>query len=138
MKRALSHLLVVVAVLSVVLLTGCPGPSFGTVSGEVTLDGNPIKQGMIRFVPTDGQSQPADGPITDGKYTVAKVPTGEKTVQITASRAKKSRKMYDTPDSPAVEEFEEIPLPARYNTRSELRLSVKAGEQQQKFEVKSK
>ncbi len=41
----------------------------GTVAGTVTLDGAPLKAGMIRFVPADGGTATADAPISEGKFS---------------------------------------------------------------------
>ncbi|MDB5343611.1 MAG: hypothetical protein JWP89_1988 [Schlesneria sp.] len=41
-------------------------------SGTITLDGVPLKQGIVSFAPTTPSAgQPATGPIKDGKFTVA-------------------------------------------------------------------
>src|SRR5262249_52427690 len=106
------------------------------VSGEVKLDGQPLKKGIIRFVPADGKTPTADTAITDGKFT-ATVPVGEKVVEITAPRVVGKQKMYDTPDSPVVETVAEL-LPARYNVRSTLRMTVQRGSQDKSFDVTSK
>jgi hypothetical protein len=132
MTRVLPH------ILALVLVAGCgpSGPAVGTVTGLVTLDGQPLKSGLIRFVPADGQSQTADGPIADGRFTVA-VPIGEKKVQISAPKAGRKIKMYDTPDSPVVEETTEL-LPARYNVNTELTMTVAKGQQEKNFPLKSR
>jgi hypothetical protein len=117
---------------------GCSADSkHGIVTGSVTLDGQPLKIGNIRFEPTDGGTATADAPIADGKFT-GKVPPGDKRVLITAPKVTGKKKMYDTPDSPVVDLVEEL-LPKRYNTQSELQLSVKAGKQEAPpFVLKSK
>jgi len=104
------------------------------VSGEVTLDGKPLKEGVIRFVPEDGKSPTADAPVADGKFQ-ATVPAGKKRVEISAPKVVGKRKMYDTPDSPVVDEVAEL-IPAKYNVRSELTLTVGRGAQKEKFELK--
>ncbi len=107
-------------------LSGCSDDAQrGTVTGRVTLDGQPLKTGIIRFVPADGRSATADGPITDGNYAVT-VPPGEKRVVITAPKVVGKKKMYETPESPVVAIVEEL-LPARYNVQSELKLTVLTG-----------
>ena len=66
----------------VAILSGCSADSkHGAVSGTVTLDGQAIKTGVIRFVPVDGRTATADAAIADGKFT-ANVPPGEKRVEI--------------------------------------------------------
>jgi hypothetical protein len=137
MTRFLSKSASIFPVLLLVSLVGCSGGnSVGTVSGEVKLDGQPLKKGIIRFVPVGGKSQTADTSITDGKFS-ATVPSGEKVVEITAPKVVGKQKMYDTPDSPVVETVAEL-LPARYNVRSELRLTVQQGSQEKHFELTSK
>jgi hypothetical protein len=114
---------------------GC-SPGANVVSGTVNLDGQPLKEGLIRFVPVDGTSQPASTPVTDGKYSVP-VSTGEMRVEISANRVIGKRKMYDTPDSPTVDEVEEL-VPPRFNVQSQLKIVVKGGSQTENFEVQSK
>ncbi len=115
---------------------GCSGGGASTVSGTVKLDGQPVKQGLIKFIPADGQTPTADATITDGKYT-ATVPPGDKRVEITASKVVGKQKMYDTPDSPTVDLVEEL-LPKRYNTASELTLKVTGGSQTKDFDLQGK
>lgn len=107
----------------------------GTVSGTVTLDGQPLKSGTIRFVPADGQTATADGAITDGKYS-ATVPPGEKRVSVSAPKVIGKKRVYDTPDSPQVDIVEEL-LPARYNLQSKLTFTVTAGQQSHDVELTS-
>jgi hypothetical protein len=108
----------------------------GIVTGTVTLDGQPLKAGTIRFDAVDGRTAAADASIADGKFT-AKLPPGDKRVTITSPKVVGKKKMYDTPDSPVYEVAEES-LPARYNSQSELKLTVKLGDQDAKFDLKSK
>src|SRR5437763_2737138 len=108
------------------LAGGCSSePAKASVTGEVTLDGQPLKQGLIRFVPADGKGPTADAPIADGRFT-ARVPPGEKRVQVSAPKVTGRIKMYDTPDSPVVEQTAEL-LPDRYNVRTELTWTLTAG-----------
>jgi hypothetical protein len=116
---------------------GCSPADQGTVSGEVTLDGQPLKEGVIRFGPADGKSQPASAAIVNGRFS-ATMAVGKKRVEISAPKVTgKKIKMYDSPESPRVDMVTEL-LPARYNVRSELTITVGAGGQQERFELKSK
>jgi hypothetical protein len=116
--------------------SGCSSEtSHGTVHGMVKLDGEPLANGLIRFLPADGRSPTAEATITDGNFN-APVPVGEKRVSISAARVVGTRKAYETLDSPTIDVVEEL-LPARYNVRSELTLTVKPGRQQQDFELNS-
>jgi hypothetical protein len=63
---------------------GC-GEGGGTVSGEVTYDGQPVKNGYVSFTPADGKGAAVGGPITDGRYSVEKVPPGKKVVKVEAA-----------------------------------------------------
>jgi hypothetical protein len=124
-------------VLVALLGAGCSGLSTeGTVNGTVTLDDQPLKEGVARFVPVDGKSQTATAPIKDGKFT-ATVPLGEMQVEFSASKVIRQRKVYDTPDSPLVDDVGEL-LPERYNVKSQLRITVKKGSQDETFPLKSK
>src|SRR6187399_2895331 len=50
---------------------GCNrGPAMGKISGEVTMDGQPLKEGRILFTPEDGQGQTGGDTIKDGKFLV--------------------------------------------------------------------
>jgi hypothetical protein len=115
---------------------GCSSDSSkGTVSGTVTLDGQPLPSGLIRFVPVDGRTPSADATITDGEFS-AEVPIGEKQVSISAPKVVGKRPAYQAPDSPMIDIVEEL-LPARYNVKSELTLSVTGGRQDAPFALKS-
>src|SRR5688572_24074536 len=101
-------------VVSAAAIVGCSSEAGkATIAGNVTLDGQPLKAGLIRFVPADGQTPTADASITDGKFT-AQVPVGEKRVSISAPKVVGTRKFYETADAPTVDIVEEL-LPARYN-----------------------
>ena len=59
--------------LTCVLLPGCggSGPERFPVSGNVTLGGQPVKQGAITFWPIEGTQSPLTGSdITDGEYDI--------------------------------------------------------------------
>jgi hypothetical protein len=118
-------------------MSGCSKPpTQGAVTGSVTLDGQPLKSGTIRFDAVDNRAPAADASIIDGKYT-AIVPPGDKRVTITSPKVVGKRKMYDTADSPTIDVTEEL-LPKRYNSQTELTLTVKAGDQEHPFDLTSK
>jgi len=115
---------------------GCSADAkHGIVTGTVTLDGQPLKSGTIRFDSTDGQAAAADASIADGRFS-AKVPPGDKRVSITAPKVVGKKKMYDTPNSPLIDVTEES-LPAQYNAQTTLTITVEPGNQQPTFELKS-
>lgn len=115
---------------------GCSGDGNGKVRGNVTLDGQPLDSGIIRFAAADPGGQPTEATITAGRFE-AVIPPGEKRVEIRAPKVTGKRKMYDTPDSPTVDVVAEL-LPNRYNVDSELKMTVDGSEQTQDFELKSK
>ena len=79
---------------------GCGGAE-ATVSGTVTLDGSPLEQGTVMFVPTQpGKAQAATGVISGGDYWVQVAKTGglfpgEYRVRITASARRSPTLMAD-------------------------------------------
>ncbi len=119
------------------ILAGCStGPAVGTVGGDVTLDGQPVKDGRISFTPLDGQGSTGGAAIVDGKFK-AEVPVAKMKVEINGNKVIGKRKAYDTPESPLMDEVVEI-IPPRYNFNSELSLDVKQGVQDVKYELTSK
>jgi hypothetical protein len=124
------------AVLPLLLAPACSDSSTATLDGTVTLDGEPLAEGSVRFVPTDpSKGGTAGAAIKDGKFS-AQVPVGELRVEISAPKVVGKRKAYDTPDSPTVDVVEER-IPDRYNTRSELKVTIKKGSQKEKFDLTS-
>lgn len=116
-----------------VLATGC-GNSDGLlrVSGEVKFDGELIENGRIQFRSTEGDMKAYSSPIRDGKYEV-QIEPGESRVQIYASR----------PIPGVVEEINpgefdqpgEMYIPEKYNSRSELTVSISESTDQQNFDL---
>ncbi len=120
------------AVLSACLLCGCggkpPGPEKFTVTGAVTLDGQPVADGNISFDSADGKS--GAGAIKNGRYT-AEVPAGKKTVRIHAPKATGQKGQYG---EDVVEEL----IPRQYNADSKESIEVKsAGENKFDFKLVS-
>ncbi|WP_144975732.1 hypothetical protein [Bremerella volcania] len=61
---------------------GCSqGPPKFEITGNVTLDGQPITTGSVMFSPTDGSRDVSRGDVVDGRYTL-ECGAGEKIVQI--------------------------------------------------------
>jgi hypothetical protein len=135
-RRCLARL---VALTLAVVPAGCNhGPAIGTVTGEVTFDGQPVKDGHVLFSPLDGNGQTGGGSIRDGKLLAEKVPVGKMKVELHGIKLTgKKYKAYDTPESPWQNEVAEL-LPSKYNFTSELTLEVKRGSQDVKYELKSK
>jgi hypothetical protein len=104
----------------VTCLTAC-GRSDGltAISGTVAYDGQPVKKGMITFVPASGNGPTAAATIVDGKYSV-KVAAGEKLVRIEGYKVLGRRRYSpNNPNSPMVDMQEQF-LPDCYNKKSQL------------------
>jgi hypothetical protein len=121
---------------SVALLVGGCTSSEGTLDGDVTLDGSKLKEGVVRFVPMDGKGTTSTANIADGRFRASLAPR-EYRVEVSSPKAGPKRKVYDTPDSPLVEDVGEL-IPEKYNAKSELRVTIQTGAQQKQFELTSK
>ncbi len=105
-------------------LAGCGAPT-GIVTGDITVNGVPLEEGVITFSPADKNGETVTRKVTAGKYE-AKMVAGNKFVQISAPVVVGMRKESTHPDAPLIPETEES-LPPRYNSESELTLEVKPG-----------
>jgi len=115
----------------------CQGGSTATLTGTVTVDGEPLKDGAVRFVPVDASKGGTAGAvIKDGTFT-CQVPVGEMRVEFNAPKIVGKRKAYDTPDSPTVDIVEEL-LPPKYNAKSELKITIKPGSQKETWALVTK
>ncbi len=139
--RPWSYCAVVFMVL--IAVTGCSDSNRGTVSGQVTLDGQPINVGSITFLPSDRSSgQGTGGRIQDGKYLLegsAAPLIGNYMVQIRAFRksGQMVRPAYAGPDAPMVEGSEEA-VAVEYNGKTTLEIDVQPGHNEANWEVKSR
>ena|SRR5438045_909386 len=130
-------MLAMLALAIAMVQAGCnQGPATGTVTGDVTLDGQAVKDGHVLFTPLDGNGQTGGGAIHDGKFK-AEVPVGKMKVELHGNKVVGKRKAYDTPESPWEDDVAEL-LPPKYNFKSDLTLDVKKGSQDVKYELKSK
>jgi hypothetical protein len=137
MTSTIRRLFSICAIAAAIVVVGCErAPTGGTVTGTVTFDGQPLKDGIVSFAPFDGKGQTSDAKIADGKFT-ASVSIGTMKVMFSAPKVIGKKKMYDTPDAPSVDEIKEL-LPDKYNAQSKLTITVKAGNQDEKFELTSK
>ena len=137
----------IVFCLTLLLLgAGCGqrGANRAAVHGEVTLDGRPLEQGSILFVPADGaKGAVAGGPIEEGRYQISQsngVALGWTRVEIRAVR--KTGKMVPKPmarlDShEMVEEYAEA-IPPRFNSASTLKIEVRPADNVADFKLASK
>lgn len=117
------------AALACLALAGCE-PDEGIVrvpvSGAVTLDGRPVEQGVITFMPQGGENV-ASADIVDGRYDLRRPEgpsPGPHQVAIW-SRVPTGRKVVGDPLMPGelVDEYAES-IPDRYNAKTELSADV--------------
>ncbi|WP_299469504.1 MBG domain-containing protein [uncultured Gimesia sp.] len=125
------------------LLIGCSqaadDSSLTSVSGKVTYQGEPVRDGVIRLSPAAGSQAPArTTQIKAGQYQFAErtaVKAGTYQVEINAFRGGSGLPGDRTEDSPEREQF----LPEQFNTKTEIEaFTVKPGasEIQQDFDLK--
>jgi len=115
--------------------SGGGGPPLGRVSGVVTLDGEPLAEAIVTFAPSPGR--PSLG-ITgsDGRYTLAY--TAEQTGAMIGDHVVRiSTERYVERPGGAVEQMPER-VPPQYNTQSKLTATVKAGENDLPFDLRSR
>jgi hypothetical protein len=112
------------------VISGCSGPNAASVSGNVTLDGQPLTTGMVSFYPEGGNGTPANGQIdSSGNYSLS---TG---TDIGLAPGKYIAIVVATKDPPQPydktgAEIPPVPItPAKYGSTntSDLRVEVKAG-----------
>jgi hypothetical protein len=121
----------------VTLLGGCSSgkPTYpaAKLEGKVTLDGKPIAQGNVQFVPQDVSHVPVTtAPIVDGKYVAEAVPRGKLRVMLTATmETGKMIKEYSTP-RPEVISL----IPEKY--RDGIPIEVTGDNPNQDFSLKSR
>ena len=64
-------------------VAGCGNSA--SVSGLVTFENKPVKNGWITFTPADGKGQDAGAVIKDGRYSVSSMTPGSKVVNVSAN-----------------------------------------------------
>jgi hypothetical protein len=129
--------LYVMAACTLGLATGCgPESKVALISGSVNIDGTPVDKGSIAFAPVDGKGPSGGGEIVGGKYK-CDAALGECKVEIRVPKSVGKRKLYDTPESPMQEIFEEV-LPQKYNEATELRVQVQKGKNEKNWDLNTK
>jgi hypothetical protein len=104
-------------------LAGCGGSGPQSVSGTVTVNGQPLAAGEIQFEPTDATKGADAGQIKDGQFSFKAKP-GSVKVKITAMRDTGKTVVGAMGEQlPAMEQY----LPPKYNTATELTAEVKSG-----------
>jgi hypothetical protein len=95
----------------------------GDVQGTVTVNGQPLSEGAVRFIPVNGDTSATGGTIRDGKFRVS-VPVAKQRVEISANVVDREK----TPPNPTNDQIVMKKLvPSRYNSQSTLTLDVQHG-----------
>ena len=129
---------------AVAVLAGCgdSGPKRYGVKGTVSYKGKPIENGLISFVQPGTEASAGGASITDGKYEIPEavgLPAGEYEVIISVPTGGPPPKGAgdEPPGEGAGEKETRETLPAKYNSKTELKREVKAGEQNEiNFDLK--
>lgn len=107
-----------------ILVSGCSqGRDMGEVNGSVTVNGQPLEEGSIRFIPLDGNKPASGGIIRDGSFSV-QVPVAKQRVEIAANVVDEEK---TPPNATADQIVMKKIVPDRYSVQSELTLDVKPG-----------
>jgi hypothetical protein len=121
-----------------ILLAGCGRSAAVTVSGKITLDGTPLDDATISFVPvTGGQRNAGWATVEKGRYAIpesSELGSGSFRVEIRALRAAGEKSNQNDPTLMFAKEA----LPAKYNSKSELVTDLKVGANTADFDLKSK
>ncbi|QDT37623.1 hypothetical protein [Stratiformator vulcanicus] len=123
--------------------SGVPGQ---TVSGHVSVNGKPINDGKIWFLPQeireDSLSRVAWSQIDDGTYSIKSEEgpaPGEHVVRIEAyDRSNESKEVFDEDTGETVEQVVEVVdqlLPPEFNSRSGLSATIAEGNNEVDFEL---
>jgi hypothetical protein len=140
------RLLLLIAVFSLLCNLGCGSkgvPGYKAVSGSVTLDGQPLDQGLIQFQPQGGGGVNGSARIEAGKYALPEgggLPVGSYKVAISSTNAPAatSSDPMEAMNQAGKAKAEER-IPAQYNSKTTLTATVTDnGEQVFNFDVKSK
>lgn len=117
--------------LLVMVVAGC-GDNF-SVHGKITVNGEPLEQAELKFVPTNSSGGDEIGTVvTNGEYSLVdpdRLKETEYQVQIRSFRSTGKKVwdgMGDGTNKNMVEDVKQF-IPIKYNDASELRVSLKRG-----------
>lgn len=116
------------------LLAGCGGDGRKGVSGDVTLDGEPVNGGSIVFLPSGGEGSKGAAEIIDGKYSIPPAQgLAPGTYRVEINWSKPTGKQIPSGDPGMMMDERQEAVPARYNSNSTLTVEITAGENQHNF-----
>lgn len=112
---------------------GREGPQRASVAGKITLDGLPIREGSIAFIPAEENRGPtAGGVIADGAFQITLWDgplVGKNRIELRAWR--KTGNMIPNPMNPSTSMEEKVEaFPPQFNAESRLLREIKPGHNQ--------
>ncbi|MCL2118790.1 MAG: hypothetical protein FWH27_10235, partial [Planctomycetaceae bacterium] len=115
-----------------------------SIAGKVTLDGTPLEEGMISFMPTGDSGMSTGTQIKNGAYS-ARVSPGKMIVKIYAERPltpEEAATINNNPMSgssmtPGGAEVKKQFIPAKYNDKSSLFVEVQGDMKNHDFQLES-
>jgi len=122
------------------VLSGCGGSDLGSVSGTVTLDGNPLAGAQVMFMPVGGGGVSTGETDSAGKYTLICADGSQGAVIGAHTVSIELIEEEDTGDGTGEDESEasgEGLVPARYNEETELKADVQAGSNTFNFDLET-
>lgn len=119
---------------AILFACGCEPQTHGTLSGKVTLNGQPVPSGSIRFTPIDGNSSSASCLIRDGSYQ-AKIPVNTHRVVISSPQVVGGKPGSNPTTDDGVQVKQAIPK--QYNDASTLTVTVEPGKTEYDFDLKN-
>lgn len=129
--------LMYLSLVGLLALAGCGGnDDLGRVSGTVTLDGKPLEQAIVKFIPEgEGGSTSYGRTDASGNYSMefsrsqvgASLGMNRVEINTGTQMADENEKIINVPEV----------VPARYNAQSELTFEVQPGKNTANFELES-
>jgi hypothetical protein len=116
------------SLLVLVLVLGCGGSKQASVSGTVTLDGQPLTNAVVNFQPTGTDLNP--GPGSYGRTN----DKGEYTLEVAGGGSGAVLGWHKVTIRPGGQ----VTIPAKYNSKTELKFEVKSGDNIANFPLTSK
>ena len=133
MRRRL--FLATVATVMSFLTSGCgPRDPRVTIHGTVSLDGMPVSNGQVIFVPTDSKLSAAGSRLNEGQFTVL-VHKGPHQVKVEAYVEERRATAPNEPPEAGIS-YRSI-IPSRYRDKSPLTFDVQSAEDKPAFELTS-
>lgn len=125
------------AAIFIVCLMGCggTGDGLGSVTGTVTLNGEPLAGVVVEYSPTGGSGSMAMGLTDESGYYEMMFSMNQKGASLGSNKVSISTADAGLPDADG-KNIKEL-VPAEYNSKSTLVATVKAGANVIDFELKS-